>query len=126
MIGTGGSPIVIDTKGEGFHLTGTADMVWFRLHAADAKPMALTWTDARYANAWLVLPVDGAVRGLDQMFGNFTPQPPSAHPNGYLALAVYDQPDHGGNGDGRIGPECLRAPYQCAIKKGRDRPQEPW
>jgi hypothetical protein len=65
----------------------------------------MSWTDPAYANGFLALPnADGVVANATQLFGNLTPQPPSATPNGYLALAVYDQPANGGNGNGVIDP----------------------
>jgi hypothetical protein len=64
----------------------------------------MSWTDPAYANGFLALPRNGVISDATELFGNLTPQPPSATPNGYLALAVYDQPANGGNGNGVIDP----------------------
>jgi len=96
------SPIIIDTRGNGYHLTSAANGVLFDI-AGTGAPIRLGWTQPGSGNAFLVLPrADGSVTNGQQLFGNFTPQPPSATPNGYAALAVYDQADHGGNSDGVI------------------------
>jgi hypothetical protein len=100
--GTGGSPIIIDVEGEGFHLTSAAVGVVFDI-SGTGHPIQIAWTDANFHNAFLALPgPDGQVHSGKELFGNFTPQPPSAHPNGFLALAQFDKPENGGNGDGVI------------------------
>lgn len=97
-----GTPIIIDTDGSGFHLTSASMGVRFDI-AGDGRPIQIAWTVRGSRNAWLALPDSaGNVSGGKQLFGNVTPQPASPDPNGFLALAVYDQPEKGGNGDGVI------------------------
>ncbi len=95
------SPVIVDTDGKGYHLTSAEDGVLFDM-VGDRHPIQMAWTAAGSTNAFLALPKDGKITSGKELFGNFTPQPQSAHPNGFLALAVYDLPENGGNGDGDI------------------------
>jgi hypothetical protein len=85
-------------------LTDAKNGVQFDI-AGDGDFEQMGWTAPGADNAFLALPgPDGLVHNGKQLFGNFTPQPPSATPNGFLALAVYDDPANGGNGDDVIDP----------------------
>jgi hypothetical protein len=98
----GGSPIILDIDGKGFFLTSAANGVKFDI-SGTGHAIPIGWIAEGADNAFLALPgADGLVHNGKALFGNFTPQPPSANPNGFLALAVYDQPANGGNGDGVI------------------------
>jgi hypothetical protein len=98
----GSSPILLDISGNGFHLTGAANGVLFDI-SGTGNPIEMGWTVSGSDSAFLALPgADGLVHSGKQLFGNFTPQPPSNQPNGFIALAVYDDPANGGNGDGTI------------------------
>jgi hypothetical protein len=96
------SPVIVDLSGKGFDLTSAANGVMFDI-SGDGVPMQIAWIAQGADNAFLTLPgADGLVHNGKELFGNWTPQPASAHPNGFAALAVYDQPANGGNGDGVI------------------------
>ena len=95
-------PVIMDLTGQGFFLTNTANGVKFDF-VGNGNPIQMAWTAPGANNGFLALPaLDGLVHNSTQLFGNFTPQPPSDHRNGFAALAVYDDPANGGNGDGVI------------------------
>lgn len=94
------SPIVVDVAGNGLHLTSALDGVRFELNPSHTNQWS--WTETGSDDAFLAIDLnhDGQISSGEELFGNHTVQISSAAPNGFLAMAWYDMPLHGGNGDG--------------------------
>ncbi len=97
------SPIVISLSDEVYELTDAANGVLFDLDG-DGKAEQTAWTARGAEDGFLVLDrnLNGVIDDFMEVFGDHTPQLPSKEPNGWLALAVWDDAFNGGNEDGVI------------------------
>jgi len=100
----GQSPIIFDLDDDGFNLTDADHGVDFDLNA-DHQPERIAWTRSAGSDAWLCRDRngDGVIGDGRELFGNFTPLANGQKaPNGFVALAEFDTPALGGNGDGQL------------------------
>lgn len=84
-----GSPIIIDLDNDGFALTDAAHGVRFDL-AATGVLSQWAWTARGSDDAFLALDRNGdsQISNGKELFGNYTDQPVTEHPNGFIALAM--------------------------------------
>jgi hypothetical protein len=101
--GGGCSPILIDLDRRGFKLSSWQDGVRFDLDA-DGDLEHIGWPTGSDAFLALDRNANGLIDDGSELFGNFTEQPSSDEPNGYIALAIFDDLWNGGDLDGWITP----------------------
>ncbi len=96
-------PIVLDLGRHGWKFTSAQMGVLFDING-DGHRDPIAWTDPEAEDGFLVWDrnLNGIIDSGLELFGDSTVQPPSNTPNGFLALAVLDQVNYGGNGDGMI------------------------
>lgn len=128
QVWTGPSPIIIDTNGEGFHLTSAEKGVMFDFYG-DGHPIQIAWPVKGSQNGWLALPdANGQIKSARDLFGDITPQfLENTHPpNGFSALAVYDGGGEGGNKNGKIDPgDAVWAKLRVWIDDDHDAVSQP-
>ena len=95
------TPVVVDVLGNGIELTDTVGGVQFDFDG-DGMSERVSWTAIGSDDAWLVLDRNdnGRIDSGAELFGNWTAQPESPAPNGFLALALFDGQTVGGNANG--------------------------
>ncbi len=100
------SPIVIDLARDGFDFSGPEGAVAFDLYAT-GEPIVIHWVRPGGNDAFLARDTNGngVVDDGAELFGNGSPlilEGDRPAPNGFVALAQFDDPALGGNNDGQI------------------------
>lgn len=100
------SPVLLDVRGDGFHLTNLEFGVPFSIGPVP-RLYQVSWTLPGSDDAWLALDRNGngTIDSGAELFGNHTEQPPTIAgelKNGFRALGMFDEPELGGNRDGEI------------------------
>ena len=98
---SGPSPILIDMDRNQFHLSGAA---WFDVDADGTREL-VSWPDPSQSDQFLSLDKNGngEIDNDQELFGDATIlKDGSVAEHGFEALAQYDLPENGGNGDGQI------------------------
>lgn len=109
------SPLIFDLEGDGYIVT--SDPRWYPLFFdinGDGQKENTGWLAPVGGQGflWLDLNRNGIVDGGQELFGTATTLPTGEKAeNGFQALAVYDTPALGGNGDGIIDERDLIWPY---------------
>ncbi len=93
-----GDPLVIDLDGDGLQLGGA---VRFDL-LADGHPQRVAWVGAREGLLALDLDGDGRISSGEELFSDRARCGSARCADGVAALAAWDEPARGGNGDGLI------------------------
>ena len=96
--------MILDLDRRGIRLAGLGQPVHFDIDA-DGIPELMSWTAEDEDDAFLALDrnANGLIDDGSELFGNATLLANGSRAaNGYLALADFDDPANGGNGDGQI------------------------